>query len=107
MIIDITIANYNLATRICNWNVGNHLHFSDHYRISFSINNCSNFRVAKMTDWKYKKGDWVKFKKKLDQGLKKWSNARHWSFTSIELKVEFFCKIIKHCSYFCHPPKKM
>ena len=62
-IIDITIANYNLATRICNWNVDNHLHFSDHYIIKFSINNCSNFRVAEMTDWNYKKGDWVKLKK--------------------------------------------
>ena len=40
-----------------------------------------------MTDWNYKKGDWVKLKKELDQGLKKWSNARHWSFTSIELKI--------------------
>ena len=81
LIIDITIANYNLATSVCNWKVDNYLNISDHYRISFSINNCPNFRVAETLDWNYKKGDWVLFKKELDLGLQKWSNARHWSLT--------------------------
>ena len=89
-IIDITIANYSLATSICNWKVDNHLHISDHFRITFSINNSSNFRTVDTLDWNYKKGDWVLFKKELDLGLKKWSNARHWSATSIEKKLEHF-----------------
>ena len=64
-IIDITIANYSLATSICNWKVDNHLHISDNFRITFSINNSSNFRTVDMLDWNYKKGDWVLFKKEL------------------------------------------
>ena len=46
--------------------------------------------VTEMMDWNYKKGDWVLFKKELDQGLKKWSNARHWSSIKIENKIEQF-----------------
>ena len=71
MIIDITIANYNLSTSISNWKVDNTLHCSDHYRITFSINNCPNFKFAETLDWNYKKGDWVMFKQELDLGLKK------------------------------------
>ena len=35
LIIDITFANYSLATSIYNWKVDNDLHISDHYRIFF------------------------------------------------------------------------
>ena len=59
-----------------------------------------------MTDWNYKKGDWVKLKKELDQGLKKWSNARHWSFTSIELKIEQFLNELNIALTSAIPPKK-
>ena len=89
-IIDIMIANYNLSTSISNWKVDNLLHCTDHYRITFSIDNSSNFRIDETLDWNYKKGDWVLFKQELDLGLKKWSNARHWSASSIEVKLEHF-----------------
>ena len=70
-IINITIANYRLATSISNWKVENHLHISDHFRITFTINNCPNFRNEDSLDWNYKKGDWVLFKNELELGLKK------------------------------------
>ena len=35
-IIDIMIANYRLTTSISNWKVENHLHISDHFRITFT-----------------------------------------------------------------------
>ena len=95
-IIDITIANYRLATSICNWKVENHLHLSDHFRISFSINNSSNFRDADILDWNYKKGDWGLFKKELDLGLLKWSNAKYWSAKTIEAKLNQFLTILNN-----------
>ena len=78
-IIYITIVNYHLATCICNWKVEYHLHLSYHFRISFSINNSSNFRDTDILNWNYKKGNWGLFKKELDIGLLKWSNAKYWS----------------------------
>ena len=89
-IIDITVANYRLATSICNWKVENYLQVSDHFRISFSINNSSNFRDVDILDWNYKKGDWGLFKRELDLGLVKWSNAKYWSTKSIEAKLDQF-----------------
>ena len=86
-IIDITVANYRLATSIFNWKVDNDLHITDHYRILFSISNSSNFRVADVSDWNYRKGDWGLFKRELDRSLLKWSNARYWTATSIEEKL--------------------
>ena len=76
-IIDITVANYQLATSICNWRVENYLQLSDHFRITFLINNYSNFRDADILNWNYKKGDWGLFKRELDLGLVKWSNAKY------------------------------
>ena len=73
-IIDITVANYSLATSIFNWKVDNDLHIYDHYIISFSISNSSNFRVADVSNWNYRKGDWGLFKRELDCSLLKWSN---------------------------------
>ena len=93
-ILDIMVANYRLATSIFNWKVDNDLHISDQYRISFSINNSSNFRVADVSDWNYRKGDWGLFKRELDCGLLKWSNARYWTATSIEEKLSKFLSIL-------------
>ena len=55
-IIDITLANYRLASKISDWRVENHLQVSDHYRITFTINDCINFRTKETLDWNYKKG---------------------------------------------------
>ena len=65
-IIDIMFANYSLATSIYNWKVDNDLHISDHYRISFSINNSSNCRIADVSDWNYCKGNWGLLKLELE-----------------------------------------
>ena len=72
-IINITIANYRLATSISNWRVEKNLQISDHFRITFTINNCPNFRneISNSLDWNFKKGDWVLFKSELELGLKK------------------------------------
>ena len=89
-IIDITLANYRLATKISDWRVENHLQVSDHYIITFTINDCTNFRAEETLDWNYKKGDWNTFKKVLDEGLKNWSSSRIWSDVTIENKLENF-----------------
>ena len=61
-IIDVTFANYSLATSIYNWKVDSDLHISDHYRISFSIhNNSSNFRINNASDWNYRRANWNLF----------------------------------------------
>ena len=78
-IIDITVANYSLATSIYNWKVDNDLHITDHYRILFFINNSTNCRIADVSDWNYRKGNWGLFYKEFDRGLLKWSNARYWT----------------------------
>ena len=77
-IINIIISNYRLATSISNWRVEKDLHITDHFRITFTINNCHNFRneSSNSLDWNFKKGDWVLLKKELELGLKNFSNAR-------------------------------
>ena len=76
-IIDITFANYNLATSIYDWKVDSDLHISDHYRILFSINNSSTFRINDASDWNYKKGNWNLFQIELDRKMSSWINARY------------------------------
>ena len=93
-IIYITFANYNLVTSIYNWKFDNDLHISDHYRISFSINNSSNFRIADASDWNFRKGNWNLFQLELDHNLLKWSNSRYWTATSIEEKLNDFLNIL-------------
>ena len=105
-IIDITIANYRLATSISNWKVENHLHISDHFIITFTINNCPNFRNVDLLDWNYKKGDWVLFKKELELGLKKYSNARIWSATTIKKKLEHFLSELNNALEIACPKKR-
>ena len=87
-------ANYSLATSIYNWKVDNDLHISDHYRILFLINNSSNCRIADVSDSNYRKGNWVLFKMELDRSMLKWSNARYWTATSIEVKLNDFLTIL-------------
>ena len=94
MIIDITFANYSLATSIYNWKVDNDLHISDHYRILFSINNYSTCRIPDVSDWNYHKGNWGFFKLELDRSMLKWSNSRYWTATSIEAKLNDFLNIL-------------
>ena len=89
-IIDITISNYSLATKISNWKVENHLEDSDHFRIIFTINDCINFRAAETMDWNYKKGDWNLFQTILDHGLRNWTGARIWSDVMIESNLDTF-----------------
>ena len=95
-IINITFANYNLATSIYNWKVNNDLHISDHYRISFLKNNSSNFRIADASDWNFRKGNWNLFQLELDRNMLKWSNSRHWTATSIVEKLNEFLNILNN-----------
>ena len=93
-IINITFANYSLATSIYNWKVDSNLHISDHYRISFSINNSSNFRINDASDWNFHKGNWNLFQLELERKMSKWCNARYWTATSIEEKFNDFLNIL-------------
>ena len=93
-IINITFANYNLATSIYDWKVDSDLHISDHYRISFSINNSSTFRINDASDWNYKKGNWNLFQIELDRKMSSWINARYWTATCIEEKLNYFLNIL-------------
>ena len=68
-IMNITVANYRLSTDIFNWKVENELHIMDHFRILFSINNYTNFRIADVSVWNYHKGNWGLFKRELDHSL--------------------------------------
>ena len=70
-IIDITLSNYSLANKISDWKVVNNLEVSDHFRITFTINDCINFRSAETPEWNFKKGDWNLFQSSLDFGLRK------------------------------------
>ena len=88
-IIDITLSNYSLANKISDWKVENHLEVSDHFIITFTINDCINFRAAETSDWNYKKGDWSLFQSTFDFGLRNWSGARIWSIT-IESNLDTF-----------------
>ena len=87
-VIDITLANYRLSSKISDWRVENHLQVSDHYRITSTINDCINLRAKEMLDWNYKKGDWNIFKIVLDDGLTNWTSSRIWSDMPIECKLE-------------------
>ena len=60
----------------------------------FYINNSTNCRIADVSDWNYRKGNWGLFKKELDRCLLKWSNARYWTATSIEAKLNEFLSIL-------------
>ena len=105
-IIDITIANYRLATNISDWRVDNHLQISDHFRITFTINNCNNFRTEESLDWNFKKGDWVLFKNELELGLKNWTNARIWSEMTIESKLDQFLNELNNALEISCPKKR-
>ena len=105
-IIDLTIANYRLASSISNWKVEKHLHPpTDHYRLTYSIKDCPNFRCEDAEDWNFKKCKWSLFKNELELGLKNWSNARIWSAMTIEKKLEQFSnQLVKALDLAC--PKK-
>ena len=93
-IIDITFANYSLATSIYDWKVDSDLHISDHYRISYSINNSSTSRLNVASDWNFKRGNWNLFRIELDRKMSSWINARYWNATSIEEKLNDFLNIL-------------
>ena len=93
-IIDITFANYSLATSIYNWKVDSDLHISDHYRRSFLINNSSTFRINDASDWNYRKGNWNLFQIELNHKMSSWINGRYWTATSIEEKFNDFLNIL-------------
>ena len=57
-------------------------------------------------DWNYKKGDWGLFKRELDLGLVKWSNAKYWSAKSIEAKLDQFLLILNNALESAIPKKK-
>ena len=69
-IIDITLSNYSLANKISDWKVENYLEDSDNLRITFTINDCINFRSAETPEWNYKKGDWNLFQSTFAYGLR-------------------------------------
>ena len=85
-IIDITFTNYSLATSIYNWKVDSDIHISDHYRILFSINNSSIFRINNASDWNYQRANRNLFQLELDRKMSSWIYARYWNATSIEEK---------------------
>ena len=89
-IIDLTIANYHLASQVSNWKVEQLLHSTDHYRLNYTIKYCPNFRTQMTKTWNFKKGDWSYFKNQLELGLKHWTCARIWSDVTIEQKLEQF-----------------
>ena len=60
----------------------------------FFINNSTNCWIADVSDWNYRKGNWGLFKMELDRSLLKWSNARYWTATSIEAKLNDFLTIL-------------
>ena len=102
-IIDVTLANYRLASKISDWRVENHLQVSDHYRITFTINDCINFRAEEMLDWNYKKWDWNVFKTVLDDGLRNWTGSRIWSDVTIDYNLEsFLTELYKGSQLFIH-----
>ena len=92
--IDITFANYSLVTSIYDWKVDRDLHISDHYRISYSINNSSTSRLNVASEWNFKRGNWNLFRIELDRKMSSWINARYWNATSIEDKLNDFLNIL-------------
>ena len=93
-IIDITFVNYSLASNIYDWKVDNDLHISDHYRVCFSINNPTTFRLNDASDWNYKRGNWKLFQIELERRMSSWINTRYWNATSIEEKLNDFLNIL-------------
>ena len=81
-----------------------HLHPpTDHYRLTYSINYCPNFRCKDAEDWNFKKLSL--FKNELELGLKNWSNVRIWSAMTIEKNLEQFSnQLVKALDLAC--PKK-
>ena len=65
-IIDLTVANFRLASHVSNWKVEQLLHSTDQYRLNYTINDCPNFRTQTAKVWNFKKGDWSYFKSQLD-----------------------------------------
>ena len=105
-IIDITVADYSLASNIFNWKVDTDLHISDHFRISYSINNPNTCRLTDVTDWDFKRGNWQLFKTELDRKLSRWCNARYWNANSIENKLNDFLKFLEETLIKTIPRKK-
>ena len=105
-IIDITVADYSLASNIFNWKVDTDLHISDHFRISYSINNPNTCRLTDVTDWDFKRGNWQLFKTELDRKLSRWCNARYWNANSIEEKLNDFLKFLEETLIKTIPRKK-
>ena len=104
-IIDLTIANFRLASSVSNWQVEQQLHSTDHYRLTFTINNCPNYRSVMAETWNYRKGDWSYFKNQLERGLKNWSCARIWSDITIEQKLEQFTNEVNKALELACPKK--
>ena len=88
LIIDLTIANFQLASRISNWKVEQLLPSTNNFHSNFTINDCPNFRSLMAETWNFKKGDCPYFKKQLELGLKHWTCARIWTDVTIEQKLE-------------------
>ena len=105
-IIDITFADYSLASNIFNWKVDTDLHISDHFRICFTINNSNTCRLIDVTDWDYKRGNWQLFKIELDRKMSRWCNARYWNANSIEEKLNDFLKFLEETLIKTIPRKK-
>ena len=105
-IIDITFADYSLASNIFNWKVDTDLHMSDHFRICFTINNSNTCRLIDVTDWDYKRGNWQLFKIELDRKMSRWCNARYWNANSIEEKFNDFLKFLEETLIKTIPRKK-
>ena len=104
-IIDLTIANFRLASCISNWKVEQLLHSTDHYRLNYTINDCPNFRTQTAEVWNFKKGDWLYFKCQLELGLKHWTCARIWSDVTIEQKLEQFTNEVNKALELACPKK--
>ena len=86
-IIDLTLANYRLSQCVSNWQVEQILHSTDHYRVLFTVNNCSNFRIEPAETSNFRKGQWPFFKAQLELRLKHWTCPRSWSDVTIEQKL--------------------
>ena len=101
-IIDLMIANYRLASSVSNWRVEKYLHPpTDNFRVTYSINDCPNFRCADVEDWNFKKGDWSSFKNDLEKRLFNWTNARIWSDKTIEQKLHFLDELVEALNLAC------
>ena len=105
-IIDITVADFSLASNIFNWKVDTELHISDHFRISYSINNPNICRLTDVTGWDFKRGNWQLFKTDFDRKLSSWCTARYWNADSIEKKLNDFLMFLEETLLKTIPRKK-